>query len=62
MNEPKWLFRITIERNARGGMENYNIVASNRADAEKQACKLAGVPEDTEPHTAVRGDQIHAVI
>ena len=58
----RWIFRITLEKTSRGGMENFNIVASNRADAEKEACRLAGVPEDTEPHTAVRGEQVHSVL
>ena len=56
-----FLYRITIERNAQGQMQNFNIVAPDRTSAEEKACELAGVdPHD--PHTSQKSEQIHAVI
>lgn len=45
------LYVISIN-DSQGRMQSYGIVASTKINAEKEACKLAGVPEGTETHTS----------
>lgn len=48
MNKNLYVISIT---DSQARMQSYRIVASSKALAEAEACRLAGVPPDTEPAT-----------
>ena len=57
----KNLYIVSIN-DSQGRMQSYRIAAATKALAEAEACRLAGVPTDTEPATVQNTGRIDSEV
>jgi len=57
----RYLYVVSIV-DKQGKMQSYGISAPTKVKAEAEACRLAGVPEDSEPSTFQRLHQIDSEV